>query len=82
MTSKVMEQLTVFTYPLEWMRQDNQIRGIQTIDEVHVQPGEDEIGRSDQRIGEVHVLPGEDEQIRGIYTIEQVHVRSGENGIG
>ena len=40
---KVFEQLTKITYELERMREDDQIRSIQTIDQDHVHPGEDEI---------------------------------------
>ena len=39
----VFKHLSKFTYSLERMEQDDKIRGIQTIDQVHIQPGENEI---------------------------------------
>ena len=39
----IFKQLTRFTYSLERMGEDDRIRGIQKIDQVHVQPEEDEI---------------------------------------
>ena len=41
---EVFKRLTKFTYILERMREDDQIRSIQTIDKDHIHPGEDEIG--------------------------------------
>ena len=41
---EVFRQLTKFTYLLERMREDDQIKGIQTIDRVNVRPEEDGIG--------------------------------------
>ena len=39
----VFKQLSKFTYSLERMGQDDQIRGIQAIDQVHIQSEKDEI---------------------------------------
>ena len=39
---EVFKQLTKITYTLERMKEDDQIRSIQIIDQDHVQPGEDE----------------------------------------
>ena len=41
---EAFKQLIKFTYRLERKRYDDQIRGIQPIDHVHVQAGEDERG--------------------------------------
>ena len=41
---ELFKKMTKFTHSLERMREDDQIRSIQTIDHDHVQPGEDEIG--------------------------------------
>ena len=46
---EAFRQLTIFTYILEMMRQDDEIRGIQTIDQGHVQSGKD--GQNDEISG-------------------------------
>ena len=44
------------------------MRGVQTIDQVHVLPGDGWRGWNDQ--------------IKGIKVFDQVHVRAGEDGVG
>ena len=64
-TLEVFRQLTKFTYILKRMRLDDEMRGTQTIDKVHV------------RSGDVKWM-GWDDQTRGIQTIDQVHIHSGD----
>ena len=72
---------------MKTMGWDDQMKGPQTIDQVHILSGDgwrgwdgDDQMRGRQTIDQVHVLPKDDEedrshyQMRGLLTIDKVHV--------
>ena len=64
--------------------EDDQVRGLKTIDKVHVLPGDRRRGWSDEVLKQLTKftygleMGNKDDQMRGLKTIDKVHVRPGD----